>query len=144
MSEMNVYELVPLLENRKAISCRWVLEFREDQKGGSVYKARLVAQGFSQVPGIDFSKMFAPVAKAASIRIISALAACNNWELDAFDAKHAFLWGKLMKDVYMHQPPGFEHFAPDIGPLVCHTLLAVRPEAGRIRLVRAPALSCMI
>jgi hypothetical protein len=63
-----------------------------------------------------------PIAKAASIHIISTLAARNNWELDAFDAKHAFLWGKLTEDVYMRQPPGFERFAPDIGSLVCHLL----------------------
>lgn len=122
MSEMNVYELVPLPSDRKSIGCRWVLEFREDLKGGSVFKARLVAQGFSQVPGIDFGKMFAPVAKAASIRIISALAAHNNWELDAFDAKRVFLWGKLTEDMYMRQPPGFERFAACGGLLVCHLL----------------------
>lgn len=46
MSGMGVYELVPLPENRQAIGCRWVLEFREDEKGGSVFKACLVAQGF--------------------------------------------------------------------------------------------------
>lgn len=82
-----------------------------------------MAQGFSQVPGIDFGKMFAPVAKAASIRIISALTALNNWELDAFDAKRAFLLGKLTEDIYMRQPPGFERFAAYGGLLVCHLLL---------------------
>jgi hypothetical protein len=67
MSEMNVYEPVPLPSSHRAIGCQWVLEFCEDQKGGSIYKAHLVVQGFSQVPGIDFRKTFAPVAKAASI-----------------------------------------------------------------------------
>ncbi|KAG1792182.1 uncharacterized protein HD556DRAFT_1239751, partial [Suillus plorans] len=42
MSEMNVYELMPLPAERRAIGCRWVLEFKEDLKGGSVFKARLV------------------------------------------------------------------------------------------------------
>jgi hypothetical protein len=82
-----------------------------------------VAQGFSQVPSINFGKMFTPVIKAASICIISALAAHNNWELDAFDAKCAFLWGKLTEDIYMHQPPGFERFDSSGGSLVCHLLL---------------------
>jgi hypothetical protein len=122
MSEMSVYELVCLPAGRKAIGCRWVLEYKTDLKGGSVYKARLVAQGFSQVPGVDFGKTFAPVAKSASIRIISALAARLDWELDSFDAKRAFLWGKLQEDVYMRQPPGFEQFGPAGERLVCHLL----------------------
>lgn len=122
MSEMSVYELVTLPEDRKAIGCRWVLEFKEDLKGGSVFKARLVAQGFSQIPGIDFGKTFAPVARPTSIRVISALAAQLDWELDSFDARRAFLWGKLKEDVYMRQAPGFERFGPEGGRLVCHLL----------------------
>jgi len=90
MSEMNVYELVPLPLDRRAIGCRWVLEFKDDLKGGPVYKARLVAQGFSQIPGVDFGCTFAPVAKSASIRVISAHATANDWELDCFDANGPF------------------------------------------------------
>jgi hypothetical protein len=56
-------------------------------KGGLSFKARLVAQGFSQIPGIDFGRTFAPVAKSASIHILSAYAAAHDWELDCFDAK---------------------------------------------------------
>lgn len=122
MSEMNVYELVTLPASRKAIGCRWVLEIKEDLKGGPAFKARLVAQGFSQIPGVDFGKTFAPVAKPASIRIISALAAQLDWEVDSFDAKRAFLWGKLKEDVYMRQAPGFERFGPGGERLFCHLL----------------------
>jgi hypothetical protein len=66
-----------------------------------VHKARLVAQGFSQVPGIDFGKTFAPVARPSFIRLLSAYAATKDWELDSFNANQAFLWGKLREDVYM-------------------------------------------
>jgi hypothetical protein len=122
MSEMSVYELVPLPEGRRAIGCRWVLEFKEDLKGGPVFKARLVAQGFSQIPGVDFGRTFAPVAKSASIRVLAAYAAAHDWELDCFDAKRAFLWGKLQEDVYMRQPPGFERAASDGSRLIAHLL----------------------
>jgi len=122
MSEMNVYELTMLPTDRRAIGCQWVLEFKEDLKGGPTFKARLVAQGFSQIAGVDFGKMFAPVAKSTSIRILSAFAAANDWELDCFDAKRAFLWGKLQEDVYMCQPPGFKRFGPGGQHLVAHLL----------------------
>jgi hypothetical protein len=122
MLEMNVYELIPLPVDCWAIGCHWVLEFKEDLKGGPAYKAHLVAQGFSQIPGIDFGCTFAPVAKSALIWVISAHATTNDWELDCFNAKWAFLWGKLQEDVYMHQPPGFECLSPDGSHLVAHLL----------------------
>lgn len=56
MDDMHVYQLAPLPDECKAIGNRWVLEFKEDNKGGSVYKARLVAQGFSQIPGVDYGQ----------------------------------------------------------------------------------------
>ena len=67
MKNMNVYKIRELLEGCKAIGCHWVLEFKEDNKGGSVYKAQLVTQGFSQVPGIDYGATFTPVIKPATI-----------------------------------------------------------------------------
>lgn len=108
MDEMHVYELAPLPSGRKAIGNRWVLEFKEDNKGGSAFKARLVAQGFSQIPGVDYGATFAPVLKTASLRLIAALACKNDWELHSFDATRAFLWGVLKEDIYMRQPRGFE------------------------------------
>jgi hypothetical protein len=108
MKDMNVYKVAELPKGRKAIGCRWVLEFKEDNKGGSVYKARLVAQGFSQVPGVDYGATFAPVIKPASVRLLAALACQQDWEIDMFDAKRAFLWGVLKEEIYMRQPKGFE------------------------------------
>ena len=108
MKDMCVYELTSLPMNRKAIGCRWVLEFKEDNKGGLIYKARLVAQVFSQVPGVDYGATFTPVIKPASVRLLTALACQKDWEIDMFDAKHAFLWGLLKEEIYMHQPKGFE------------------------------------
>jgi hypothetical protein len=108
MKEMTVYKLATLPAGRKAIGNCWVLEFKDDNKGGPVFKARLVAQGFSQIPGIDYGATFAPVLKTASVRLISAIACKNDWELDSFDARRAFLWGVLKEEIYMRQPKGFE------------------------------------
>jgi hypothetical protein len=108
MKEMSVYKLSSLPPGHKAIGNRWVLEFKDDNKGGPTHKARLVAQGFSQIPGVDYGAMFAPVLKTASVCLISAIACKNNWDLDSFDAKHAFLWGVLKEEIFMRQPKGFE------------------------------------
>ena len=73
-----------------------VFEFKtHDLKGGPKFKARLVAQGFSQIPGINFHQTYTPVAKQA--RFVSSLPSqqrkTGNWI--AFDAKRAFLHGRL-------------------------------------------------
>jgi hypothetical protein len=64
----------------------WVLEFKEDNKGGSAYKVCLIAQGFSQIPGVNYGATFAPVIKTASVHFIATLACHNNWELNTFNA----------------------------------------------------------
>jgi hypothetical protein len=123
MKEMEVWELVEPPAGRKLIGNHWVFEFKtHDVKGGGEFKARLVAQGFSQVPGIDFHQTYAPVARQASIKILIAMVAMLDWELDCFDAKRAFLHGKLKEDLYMKQPRGFEQYGASGILLVCHLL----------------------
>jgi hypothetical protein len=71
-------------------------------------KARLVAQGYSQVEGLDFRETFAPVAHLEVIRILLALATSKGFKLYQMDVKSAFLNGVIQDEVYVRQPPGFE------------------------------------
>ena len=73
-------------------------------------KARLVAQGFTQVEGLDFGETFAPVARLEAIKILLAYAyACShNIKLFQMDVKSVFLNGKISELVFVEQPPGFE------------------------------------
>ena len=80
-------------------------------------KACLVAKGFTQIYGLDYTETFSPVAKLNSIRIIISLVANNlDWPLHQLNVKNTFLHGDLTKTVYMTQPPGFE----SKGECVCH------------------------
>ena len=71
-------------------------------------KARLVAQGFTQIEGLDFGETYAPVARFESICILLAYATHHDFKLYQMDVKSAFLNGPISELVYVEQPPGFE------------------------------------
>ncbi|KAK1649240.1 hypothetical protein QYE76_067045 [Lolium multiflorum] len=96
-------------ECRNVIGTKWIFKNKQDEFGNVVRnKARLVAQGFSRVEGIDFGETYAPVARLESIRILLAYASHHNFKLQQMDVKSAFLNGPLHEEVYVKQPPGFE------------------------------------
>jgi hypothetical protein len=62
--------------------------------------ARLVAQGFSQVEGLDFGKTFAPVARLEAIRILLAFVASKKFKLYQMDVKNTFLNDVIQEEVF--------------------------------------------
>ena len=90
--ENKTWSLVPLPKGRNPISCRWIFRIKRKADGSlDKYKARLVARGFTQKPGIDFEETFAPVAKLSSIRLLLAIAAQENLLIGQMDVKTAYL-----------------------------------------------------
>ena len=87
------------------IGTKWVFRNKQDEHGVVVRnKARLVAQGFAQVEGLDFGETFAPVARLEAIRILLAFASHHNIKLYQMDVKSAFLNGFINELVYVEQP----------------------------------------
>ncbi|KAK1603911.1 hypothetical protein QYE76_027584 [Lolium multiflorum] len=91
------------------IGTKWVFKNKQDENGIVIRnKARLVAQGFAQIEGMDFEDTFAPVARLEAIRLLLAFASFHNFKLYQMDVKSAFLNGPLKETAYVAQPPGFE------------------------------------
>lgn len=78
----------------KAIGLKWVYKLKRDTNGQIIkYKARLVTKGYIQKQGIDFEEIFAPVTRLKTVRLLLALAARNEWEVNHLGVKSAFLNG---------------------------------------------------
>nr|GEZ01937.1 ribonuclease H-like domain, reverse transcriptase, RNA-dependent DNA polymerase [Tanacetum cinerariifolium] len=100
-------EITTLPKGHKAIGLKWVFKTKRDVNENIIkHKARLVAKGYIQEHGIDFEKVFAPVARMETIRLLLTIAANNKWKVHHLDVKSAFLHGDLKKEVYVTQPEG--------------------------------------
>jgi hypothetical protein len=64
-------------------------------------KARLIAQGYSQVEGLDFRETFVPIARLETIRILLAFTAFKEFKLYQMDMKSTFLNGVIQEEVYV-------------------------------------------
>ena len=108
LQKNDVWDLVPLPQGRKTVGSKWIYKKKVDADGNVArYKARLVAQGFTQKHGIDYDETFSPVVRFESIRTVIALASKNGLSLHQMDVQTAFLNGELEEDIYMRQPDGF-------------------------------------
>ena len=108
LQENRVWDLVELPRSRKPVGSKWVFKVKSDEDGNvERYKARLVAQGFTQKFGADYDETFCPVVRLESIRTLIALSVQHGLQLHQVDVTTAFLNGKLEEEVFMKQPEGF-------------------------------------
>src|SRR3954469_20139053 len=87
------------------IGTKWIFRNKQDEDGIVIRnKARLVAQGYTQIEGIHFGETYALVARLESIRGMLAFANHINILLYQMDVKSAFLNGEIEEEVYVMQP----------------------------------------
>ena len=82
LAKNETWELIPRPKDKNIVGNRWIFKLKQNTDGTvNRHKARLVAQGFSQVHGIDYSEVFSPVAKFATIRALLAFANIQDLEI---------------------------------------------------------------
>jgi hypothetical protein len=106
MMSNDVYDLVEPPNNCNIVGSKWVLEYKRNARGEiERRKSRLVAQGFSQKPGVDFHDIYSPTVHQATIHTLMLYAAKYDLEIRHVDIKCAYLQGGLHETICMGQPP---------------------------------------
>ena len=90
--------------DHRLVGCRWVLKV----KWNGVYHARLVAKGFSQICGMDFTDNYSPVVNNVTFRVVLARMLIENLKGKVVDIDNAFLNGDLEHEIYMKIPEGYD------------------------------------
>ena len=93
----------------KPVGNKWVFVRKRNEKIDIIrYKARLVAQGFSQRPGIDYEETYSPVMDAITFRFLISLAVSEELDMRLMDVITAYLYGSIDSDIHMKIPEGFK------------------------------------
>ena len=109
---------VKIPENRRLIGNKWVFKIKRD----GTYRARLVALGYSQIPGNDYTDNFAPVAHDVSFRIALARMMVEKLDSLVMDVETAFLYGDIEEEIFMKSPVGMEEIDPGSSSEDCYQL----------------------
>ena len=99
MLDMGVWTHVKRIDHpndHRLVGCRWVFKVRRN----GVYHARLVAKGFSPIPGMDFTDNYSPVVNDVTFRVVVARMLIENLKGEVVDIDNAFLNGDLEHEIY--------------------------------------------
>ena len=120
LKKNDTWTLVQRPKNTPVIDCRWVYTKKFDEYGNlDKHKARYVAKGFRQIPGVNVGPTWAPVGMQTSIRVVLSLSANLDWEIVNMDVDTAFLYAPVEELIYIEQPEGFVEKGPKGEDLVC-------------------------
>ena len=105
---------------------KWVFKIKRN----GVFRARLVACGYSQVPGVDFTDFYSPVINDVTFRIIIVVMMLNKLEARIINIETAFLEGELNEEIYMKVPDGYKEVLEENAEGCC--LLLEKPLYGTV------------
>jgi Reverse transcriptase (RNA-dependent DNA polymerase) len=91
--------------DRRCIKCKWIFKIKRN----GVFRARLVACGYSQVPGVDFNESYASVINDVSFRVMLIVKLICGLQATIIDVETAFLHGNLQEEIYMNIPEGMKN-----------------------------------
>uniref|UniRef100_A0AAV1V9L0 Reverse transcriptase Ty1/copia-type domain-containing protein n=1 Tax=Peronospora matthiolae TaxID=2874970 RepID=A0AAV1V9L0_9STRA len=104
-----VFRAAKLPNGQRAIGTKWVFKIKRKADGSiEKYNARLVAKGFRQKYGIDYTETFSPVVKYVTLRMVIAISKHFGWPIDQLDVVTAFLYGVMKEQVFCVIPEGVE------------------------------------
>lgn len=130
LQSLGTWEYAELPADKRAVGHKWVFTVKYTTTGQiDRFKARLTAQGFSQVSGENFLETFSPTMRAESMRVLLAIAAHEDLEVRQVDVISAYPRSKLHAEVYMKPPDGLE--CPPGKVLRLNTSLYGLKQSGR-------------
>ena len=108
MEEYKVWKVIEkssMPRDRRLVKCKWVFLI----KNNGVFRSRLVACGYSQIPGIDFADTYSPVIHDSTFKVLLILLMMMNLDYLLIDVETAFLTGNLEDvEIYMECPEGMQ------------------------------------
>ena len=135
MEANKTWTIESLPPGKNVVGCKWVYTIKYNADGTiERYKAHLVAKGFTQHEGVDFTDTFSPVAKLASVKLLLGLAAIQGWSMSQMDISNAFFHSDLDEEIFMSIPQGYVPASGSLPPNpVCrlHKLLYGLKQASR-------------
>jgi Reverse transcriptase (RNA-dependent DNA polymerase) len=92
-------------KNINSVGYKWVFIIKRNDKNEIVrYKARLVAQGFTQISGVDYEETYSRVVDVITFRFLISLIITENLQMRLMDVVTVYLNGSLNNDIYMKFP----------------------------------------
>ena len=116
-------KMVP--KDQRLVKSKWVFKIKRN----GIFRARLVACGYTQIPGVDFTETYAPVIHNVTFRIMIVMMILLKLVGKLIDIETAFLYGDLDEEIYMECPAGLEHDEDEV-------LLLLKPIYGLIQVAR--------
>jgi hypothetical protein len=108
-SELGVWEYTHAPKGANILGSKWVFTVKlKPDWTIDKFKARIVAQGFKQIEGVDFDEVYANTAGRTTIRVFFAFVCALDLHCHQMDVSTAFLYGDADKVIYMRQPPGHD------------------------------------